>query len=90
MPSHARIAKLFGLCSAQSRQQDDRIRWSGTPLATCLITKGHVLDALAVTHHARVRVRAVLLAIEGRGVARHGVVRLPRWRDVLAVRLTCG
>lgn len=54
------------------------------------VTQGHILNALAVTHHAWVRMRAVLLAIEGRGVARHGVVRLPRWRDVLARCLACG
>lgn len=47
--------------------------------------QGDVFDALAVAGHARIRVVAVLLAVEGRGVTRHRVVRLAGRRDIGAL-----
>ncbi|MBD4134395.1 hypothetical protein GUG23_04525, partial [Xanthomonas citri pv. citri] len=84
LPAHACITQLLGFCSAKTRQCDDGVRWGRAPLTLRFIAQHHVLDALAVTHHARMRVRAVLLAVEGRGVVRHRVIRLLRWRNVLA------
>lgn len=62
---------------------------AGCSLAARLVAQGRVLDASPVADHARMRVRPIRLAVEGRGVARHGDTRLPIRRDVLAVLLAC-
>src|SRR5690606_6797092 len=51
-------------------------------LAARFALQGHVLDALAVAGHSRMRVVAVLLAVERRGVTRHRVERLPGRRNI--------
>src|SRR5690606_17306566 len=85
LATNAGISQLARFGTAHRWQGDDAGRCPGTSLAPGLLLQHRVLQALAEADHARVWVGAVLLAVERRRVAGHGVVRLPRcsWRRLV-------